>query len=187
MVFIHRSLVQLGKSTARLTSLPEGINLYVRRRCLVTWKSRKSTIIVGAVSYCDSVSSIWEGMKQAFLRRGVELDFILFTTYERQLEYLLSGHIDIAWNGPVAHARLQKLVGYSVPLGMRDVDRDFVSCILSTRKSRIKCIKDIENKRIATGSFDSPQAYILPMYHLINRKVDLSTIEVLRFDKDIGK
>jgi phosphonate transport system substrate-binding protein len=187
MSFYHGSMVRLGKSSAKFTSLPGGINRYARQRCFSSWMPRKSTIVVGAVSYCDSVSSIWEGMKLSFSRRGVELDFILFTTYERQLEYLLSGHIDIAWNGPVAHARLQKLAGNSVSLGMRDVDRDFASCIISTKKSGIKCLKDMENKRLATGSYDSPQAYILPMQHLIHGNVDLSTVEVLRFDKDIGK
>ena len=187
MSLIHRSLIQFGKSSARFTGLPEKTNCYFSLRRFSKWRSRKATIIVGAVSYCDSVSSIWEGMKRSFLRRGVDMDFILFTTYERQLEYLLSGHIDVAWNGPVAHARLQKLVGYSVPLGMRDVDRDFASCILSTKKSGVKNIKDVENKRLATGSFDSPQAYILPMQYLIQRNVDLSSVEVHRFDKDIGK
>ena len=148
---------------------------------------RESTVIIGAVSYCDSVSSIWEGMRQYFDRSGVKLDFILFTSYERQLEYLLAGHIDIAWNGPVAHARLQRLVKDPISLGMRDVDRDFVSYILSTKDSEVRNVKDIENRRLATGTYDSPQAYILPMHYLTAQNVDLSTLDVIRFDKDIGK
>lgn len=150
------------------------------------FNSRASTIIVGAVSYSDNVSSIWEGIRQHYVKRGIALDFILFTSYERQLEYLMSGNIDIAWNGPIAHARLQRLVEDSISLGMRDVDRDFASCILCTKQSGIRNIRDIESKRLATGSYDSPQAYILPMHHMISSGIDLSSIDVVRFDKDIG-
>lgn len=173
---------RLASQTKRQTINP------VKSRTIANaiWTCREQTIIVGAVSYCDSVSSIWEGMRQYFLRNGINLDFVLFTSYERQLECLLSGQIDIAWNGPVAHARLQRIVSASVSLGMRDVDRDFVSYILPTKGSGIECVKDLENKRLSAGSFDSPQAYILPMHLLETEKVDLSTIEVTRFDKDIG-
>ena len=39
-------------------------------------------------------------------RAGVDLDFALFSNYERQVEALLAGHIDIAWNTPLgARAR----------------------------------------------------------------------------------
>jgi phosphonate transport system substrate-binding protein len=150
------------------------------------FNSRTSTIIIGAVSYSDNVSSIWEGIRQHYAKRGISLDFILFTSYERQLEYLLSGDIDIAWNGPKAHARLQRLAKGTISLGMRDVDRDFAACVLCTKKSGIKNIQDIESKRLATGSYDSPQAYLLPMHHLIGSNINLSKIDVVRFDKDIG-
>jgi phosphonate transport system substrate-binding protein len=150
------------------------------------FNTRTSTIIVGAVSYSDNVSSIWEGIRQHYVKRGIALDFILFTSYERQLEYLMSGDIDIAWNGPIAHARLQRLAKGAVSLGMRDVDRDFAACILCTKKSGIKNILDIESKRLATGSYDSPQAYVLPMHHLIGSDINLSKIDVVRFDRDIG-
>ena len=151
------------------------------------WVDKKSTIIVGAVAYGDNVSSIWEGMRKYYARSGVPLDFMLFTSYERQLEYLLAGHIDIAWNGPVAHARLKRLQKDIISLGMRDSDRDFVSYILATKQSGIRSMKDIENKKLCTGSYDSPQAYLLPMHYLASQNVDLSKIDVIRYDKDIGK
>ena len=34
---------------------------------------------------------------------------------------------------------------------MRDVDRDFTTYIISRKDSNIKTLKDIENKRLATG------------------------------------
>jgi phosphonate transport system substrate-binding protein len=156
-----------------------------RHAAFSTWKNRNSTVLVGAVAYSDSTTSIWEGMKKYFVLSGVDLDFVLFTSYERQLEALLSGHIDIAWNGPIAHVRLQKIVDDSISLGMRDVDRDFQSYIVSTKEAKVKNLKDIEHKRLATGSLDSPQAFILPMHYL--KEIDLSTIDVICFDKDVGK
>jgi phosphonate transport system substrate-binding protein len=158
-----------------------------RKAAFSTLKNtRNDVVLIGAVAYSDSITSIWEGMKKYFVRSDVNMDFVLFTSYERQLEALLSGHIDIAWNGPIAHARLQKIVDNSISLGMRDVDRDFKSYILSTKESKVRNLKDIEGKRLATGSLDSPQAYILPM-HYLKKEIDLSTIDVIRFDKDVGK
>ena len=64
---------------------------------------RQSTIMVGAVSYCDGVSTIWEGMKQHFIRNEVNLDFVLFTSYERQLEALVSGKNYVVFKWDVPH------------------------------------------------------------------------------------
>ena len=181
-----RSISALSTRFARLNSICSCARDLSRSIHTSPFNSRTSTIIIGAVSYSDNVSSIWEGIRQHYVKRGIALDFILFTSYERQIEYLMSGHIDIAWNGPIAHARLQRLVKNTVSLGMRDVDRDFAACILCTKKSGIKNIRDIVSKRLATGSFDSPQAYILPMHHLISSNINLSSLDVVRYDKDIG-
>lgn len=151
--------------------------------------NRQSTTVLGAVAYCDGISSIWEGMKKYFHRQSLNFDFVLFTSYERQLESLLNGNIDVAWNGPLAHVRLQRVVPDMVSLGMRDVDRDFVSYIISTKESGIHCIKDLGGKRLATGAHDSPQAYVVPMHHLRCSVPNetIQTIDVTRYDKDLGK
>jgi len=36
------------------------------------------------------------------------MDFALFSNYERQVEALLAGHIDVAWDTPLAHVRVQR-------------------------------------------------------------------------------
>ena len=86
------------------------------------------TILLGAVAYDPKVVTIWEGIREHFDRDGALLDFVLFSNYERQVELLLRGHIDIAWNTPLAHVRaLQGTSGKLLSLAMRDVDRDFVA------------------------------------------------------------
>ena len=126
--------------------------------------------------------SIWAGMKHYFATAGVNMDFVLYTTYEAQVDALLKGHIDVAWNGPLAHVRVQKLTNNSsVSLGMRDVDRDFTSHIIATKESGVTSVKDLAGKKLAVGTVDSPQAYscILPLHHIATAYHCISTVLVL--------
>jgi len=161
----------------------------LKRKFSGGFTEKKSTLVLGCVSYCDAVSSIWEGMRKYFHKKSVPFDFVLFTSYERQLESLLNGHIDVAWNGPLAHARLQRLVPGTLSLGMRDVDRDFVSYLVTNKEANINNWTDLRNKRLATGTYDSPQAYVVPMHHLLSTLPPslVSTIDVMRYEFDIGK
>ena len=59
-------------------------------------------ILLGAVAYDPKVVTIWEGMRAYFRNAGVPLDYVLFGSYERRVEALFAGHIDIAWNTPLA-------------------------------------------------------------------------------------
>lgn len=146
------------------------------------------TILLGAVAYDAKVVTIWEGIRAYFQEAGCPLDFALFSNYERQVESLLAGHVDIAWNTPLAHVRVQKRTGgQSLSLGMRDSDRDFRSKIIVRADANIHTLKDIEGRTLAVGSRDSTQARILPLHFLEQAGVDLAKVELLRFDSDVGK
>lgn len=147
-----------------------------------------STILLGAVAYDPKVVAIWEGIRAYFQSAGVPLDFVLFSNYERQLESLLAGHIDIAWNTPLAHVRVKhRTQGQSLSLGMRDSDRDFRARVLVRKDSGIRQLKELEGKRLAVGSRDSTQARILPLYFLKQEGVDLDRVHLIPFDTDVGK
>lgn len=147
-----------------------------------------NTILLGAVAYDPKVVTIWEGIREHFYEQGVPLDFALFSNYERQVKELLKGHIDIAWNTPLAHVRVrQQTKGESLSLAMRDSDRDFRAKVIVRSDSGIKSLKDLEGKTLAVGSSDSTQARILPLYFLCNEGVDLSRVNLLPFDTDLGK
>jgi phosphonate transport system substrate-binding protein len=139
------------------------------------------------------IDSSRDGMKSRLAIRGVDLDYATFNNYERQVSALIKGHIDIAWNGPLAHVRAQKRAGNQqmISLGMRDVDRDFHTYLITRKQlsnsSKIKDWKDLNNKRLAVGTFDSPQAYILPIHFLKTFGVHFNTLDITRFDKDAGK
>ncbi|MCA9122036.1 MAG: phosphate/phosphite/phosphonate ABC transporter substrate-binding protein [Planctomycetaceae bacterium] len=146
------------------------------------------TILLGAVAYDAKVVTIWEGIREHFNQNGAPMDFVLFSNYERQVELLLKGHIDIAWNTPLAHVRVQKHTdGRSLSLGMRDTDQDFHSRVVIRSDSGINTLKDLEGKRLAVGSRDSTQARILPLHFLRSEGVDLAAVKLLKFDSDVGK
>jgi phosphonate transport system substrate-binding protein len=146
------------------------------------------TILLGAVAYDPKVVTIWEGIREHFNEQGVAMDFALFSNYERQVEELLKGHIDIAWNTPLAHVRVrERTSNNSLSLGMRDSDRDFHAKVVVRRDSGIKSLKDLAGKTLAVGSADSTQARILPLYFIAKEGVDVSQINLLAFDTDLGK
>jgi len=138
------------------------------------------------VAYSSSIPMVWEAMKAYLNGVGCDFDFVLFSSYERQVEALMANDIDIAWNGPLAHARTKLRTNFtSLSLGMRDVDRDFKSHVVVTKASGITDFASLAGKRVATGTFDSPQAYVLPMHTL--PPATKATLHVTRFDRDVGK
>jgi ABC-type phosphate/phosphonate transport system substrate-binding protein len=145
-------------------------------------------ILLGAVAYDPKVVTIWEGLRDYFRDSGVALDFALFSNYERQVEELLAGHIDVAWNTPLAHVRVQKRAGGRArSLGMRDSDRDFHSKLIARRDAQVRWPADLAGKTLAVGSRDSTQARILPLYFLRQAGVDVGKAKLLAFDSDLGK
>ncbi len=147
-----------------------------------------TTILLGAVAYDAKVVTIWEGIRAHFHEMGVPMDFALFSNYERQVQALLAGHVDIAWNTPLAHVRVQKRTeGRSLSLGMRDSDRDFRAKIVVRRDAGIRSVSDLVGKTLAVGSRDSTQARILPLHFLAAENVSLARVNLLAFDTDLGK
>ena len=63
---------------------------------------KDSTLVLGAVAYDPKVVTIWDGFKEWFRAHGLAFDYVLYSQYERQVEALMSGEIDVAWNSPLA-------------------------------------------------------------------------------------
>jgi phosphonate transport system substrate-binding protein len=147
-----------------------------------------STILLGAVAYDPKIVTIWEGIRDHFHDEGVPMDFVLFSNYERQVQSFVKGMIDVAWNTPLAHVRVQQRTGgKSLSLAMRDSDRDFHARLLVRSDARIRSVADLHGKTLAVGSRDSTQARILPLYFLQQEGVDLEKVRILAFDSDVGK
>ena len=147
-----------------------------------------ATILLGAVAYDVKVLTLWESLREHFRAQGVALDFALFSTYERLVEALLGGHVDVSYSDPLAHVRVKRRTdGRSLTLGMRDIDRDFQTKILVRRDAGIGALTDLQDKTVAVGSRDSVKARILPLFFLRRAGVELDRLKLLTFECDPGK
>lgn len=132
--------------------------------------AKAQTLVLGAVAYDPKVVTIWDGFQAWFEKHGLSFDYILYSNYERQVEGLLSGQSQVAWNSPLAWvrtARLARARGQEVEaLAMRDTDRDLTSVIVVRTESAIDDLDDLRGKTVAVGAVDSPQATLIPLLYL---------------------
>ena len=143
--------------------------------------------MVGAVAYTANVVPIWDGIRDYYRGRRPDMDFVLFSNYERQVDALLHGHIDIAWNTNLAWVRTVSLSGGRCrALAMRDIDLTFRSIFVKRAGDPMTVLGDLSGRRLAVGSRDSTQATILPL-HFVQRAGLGDVVTVCRFDRDRGK
>lgn len=147
-----------------------------------------SDLLVGAVAYTANVVPIWEGIRDYFRESDAPMDFVLFSNYERQVDALLAGHIDIAWNTNVAWVRTYHRTGGSArALATRDTDLVFQSLMIARAGSGLDGLASLRGHRVALGSRDSGQARILPLHYLAEAGVSTDDITAVVFDSDVGK
>lgn len=153
---------------------------------------RPDTLVLGAVAYAPKVVTIWEGFKQYFAQHDLRFDYILYSNYETQVEALLGGECDVAWNSPLAWVRAERLArarGAQVrAIAMRDTDCDLTSVIVVRADAPITTVTDLRGKVVAVGAVDSPQATLIPLNELRAQGVTPGIdVEVQRHDVLGGK
>lgn len=122
---------------------------------------------IGAVIYDPRVKLIWDIVKEFFDGNGYPVDYVLYSNYELQVDALCEGHIEIAWNSPLAWLDLERrTAGTCRAVAMRDTDRDRVTHLLVRRDGGIESVADLRGKTVSTGAYDSPQAHLLPLHLL---------------------
>jgi ABC-type phosphate/phosphonate transport system substrate-binding protein len=145
-------------------------------------------LVVGAVAYSSRVVPIWEGMRDHFATSAQPMDYVLYSSYERQVDALLAGHIDVAWNTNLAWvSTVRRTAGRCVALAMRDTDVGYRTLLVTRPDSGLSGARDLEGRTLALGSRDSAQAAILPPHFLRREGVDMDRVTLLRFDTDAGK
>jgi phosphonate transport system substrate-binding protein len=149
------------------------------------------SLVLGAVAYDPKVVTIWDGFRVWLRAHAVDLDYVLYSNYERQVDDLLAGRVDVAWNSPLGWIRSERLArsrGVAVrPLVMRDSDRDLTSVVVVRADSDVRTVSDLRGRVVATGAVDSPQATLLPL-SLLRRAglVPSADFTVLRADVGVG-
>src|ERR1700733_686874 len=100
---------------------------------------------IGAVAYAPSAVTVFENVRRYFAKTDLPVDYVLYSNYDALVDALKSGHVDIAWNTPLAHAQYHLACGgQSQTLVMRDVDRDFRCKLLVRKESGIKVATGLE-------------------------------------------
>ncbi len=151
-------------------------------------------LTLGAVAYDPKVVTIWDGFRRWFAGQGLDVDYVLFSNYERQVEELLAGRIDVAWNSPLAWVRTRRLAeaagGRSRALAMRDTDRDLTSVVVvrdgsGIGSAGIKSAEALAGKVVGTGAVDSPQGTLLPLAQLGGLGLT-EAVTIRRFEVGVG-
>jgi ABC-type phosphate/phosphonate transport system substrate-binding protein len=138
-------------------------------------------LLLGAVAYDPKVVTIWDGFRRWLAEHDLPFDYVLYSNYERQVEDLAAGRIDVAWNSPLAWVRTRRLCPQARAVAMRDTDRDLTSVVVVRAGSGLHAVPDLAGRVVGTGAVDSPQATLLPLALL--RDVD---VKVRRFDVGVG-
>ncbi len=145
-------------------------------------------LMVGAVAYTPNVVTIWEGIRDYFDRTDAPMDFVLFSDYGRQVDALLAGTIDIAWNTNLAWARtVAQTDGACRALAMRDTDTVFQTMFVARAGAGMDGLESLRGKRLALGSKDSAQAAILPVHFLSRAGLGEDAVDLVRINSDVGK
>jgi phosphonate transport system substrate-binding protein len=145
--------------------------------------------VVGAVAYHPRVVTIWESFCVYFARRGVLVDYVLYSNYERLVNAVLDGDVHLGWNTNTAFVSLERKLGAEAQiLGMRDLDAEFATVIVTRRGQEFDSPTALTGRTLALGSRDAGHTAILPLYFLEQQGLPAtSSCRLLRFDSDIGK
>jgi len=149
----------------------------------------KPRVLVGAVVYDPKVVTIWDIIREFFATKGYTMDCVFYNSYELMVDALLAGHIQIAWNSPLAWVDVvHRTSGKCRAIAMRDTDRDRRSHIIARKGGNVKSLKDLRGRTLATGAIDSPQSHLLPI-HLMRQAGLIAgrDFAVRRFDIMVGK
>jgi ABC-type phosphate/phosphonate transport system substrate-binding protein len=145
-------------------------------------------IIVGAVIYDPKVTVIWKIIGDFFASKKCPIELVYYSSYELQVDGLAKGHLDVAWNSPLAWIDAQRrLAGKCRAIAMRDADRDRVSHFVVHAQRGPATLADLRGKTVAFGAKDSPQATLIPIEQLRRAGLEASKdFEVRRFDVKVG-
>lgn len=144
---------------------------------------------LGAVVYHPKVEQIWADFGAWFAEQGFDLRPQFYDCYGDQVEDLLSGALDAAWNTNLAHVTvLRAAPDLTGALAMRDTDRGWRSLIVVRADAGLRSLEDLRGRRVGFGDADSPQAHILPVHALRAAGFDPARdCAASRLDRDLGK
>ncbi len=144
---------------------------------------RPRVVRIGAVAYAPSAVTIFEDIRRYFDRRGMPVDYVLYSHYGALVEALRKRDVDIAWNTPLAHAEYHRKAGNaSQTLVMRDVDCNVRSVLVARTDAPIRTPDDLAGKTLVLGSRQAAEATVLPIHFLRHQGVNFDRLEIHSLD-----
>lgn len=180
-----RSRVVAIVALAALLSLPSGFLL--AEKTTQNGPADQPVLRIGAVASPDAVT-VFRGMRHYLAQRGLPIHFVLYSNYDALVKALHAGHVDLAWNTPLAHARYHLLAGgQSQALVMRDVDCNYRIKLIVRKDAGISTLSDLHGKTMVFGSCDSAEATVLPVYFLRKEGVNFDRIRLLSLHNEVDQ
>jgi len=96
---------------------------------------------------------------------GVEVTYVPVTDYGAAVQALIAGHVDFAWLGGFTHVQSRNL-GDTVPLVMREIDREFKSVFIAHVDAGVKTPDSFKGGSFAFGSKSSTSGHLMPRHFL---------------------
>ena len=56
----------------------------------------------------QSHMTVFQGIQTYFERKGIDLDWVLYSGYDALVEAFVNGEVDLAWNGPLSYEPVPK-------------------------------------------------------------------------------
>ena len=117
--------------------------------------------------------TVFQGLETLFKRKGIDIDWVLYSDYDSMIDDFVEGKIDLAWNGPLGYVKIQSRLDQPCQvIAMRDVDINFTTCFITRPDSDIITVEDLKGRSFAFGSRSSEQAGLLPYYFLKQVGID---------------
>ena len=109
----------------------------------------------------------FQGLETLFRRRGIHLDWVLYSDYDVIVEAFVNGAIDLGGNGPLGYIKIRRLLDEPCQvIAMRDVDIGFTTHFIVRPGSVIETVEALKSRRFAFGRRASEQAGLVPHYLL---------------------
>ena len=141
---------------------------------------------VGAVASSPEAVTVWRDIRRYLARNDFPIDFVLYSNYDALVRALRDGHVEVAWNTPLAHARYHVLSGgKSQALVMRDVDCDFRAVVVARTDANIGKVEELAGKTLVLGSKDAAEATVLPLHYLGKEGVALGKVKILSLHEEL--
>jgi ABC-type phosphate/phosphonate transport system substrate-binding protein len=108
-------------------------------------------------------------IKKHFQQQGLELDWVLYSSWDALVEAFVSREVDLAWNGPLAYLKIKRRLDDPCQVvAMRDIDVHLVTTFITQPHAAIRTVDDLKGKRFAFGARGSVEAGLLA-YHFLKQ------------------